>query len=174
MIQAGTISTGSACTSAVAGAYWMSSTRRLRSTTLPGVTATSRPTTKSSVPAGGAPPTRRSKSSTAWMAPRTRFMPPLACVWRSTTGLVGRKLPGENRSRSWRAAKATTCSWWRDTPATPWVAASHHSWPSRKDWCMRLKGQACHSGALKRRSWAGGSMHSCAALPAGATASCCA
>ena len=52
MIQAGTIRTGSARTSGVAGAYWMSSIRRLRKTTLPGVIATSWPTAKASVPAG--------------------------------------------------------------------------------------------------------------------------
>jgi hypothetical protein len=43
MIQAGTIRMGSACTLLVAGAYWISSIRRLRRTTLPGVMATSRP-----------------------------------------------------------------------------------------------------------------------------------
>ena len=45
MIQLGTMNTGSACTVGVAGAYWISSTRWLRCTTLPGVTATSTPGT---------------------------------------------------------------------------------------------------------------------------------
>ena len=44
MIQAGVISTGSAYTLGVVGEYCSSSIRRLRNTTLPGVTATSRPT----------------------------------------------------------------------------------------------------------------------------------
>ena len=44
MIQAGTISTGSAWTVRVVGAYWISSISRLRNTTLPGVTATRWPT----------------------------------------------------------------------------------------------------------------------------------
>ena len=41
MIQAGTISTGSANTLSVVGSYWISSTNRFRYTTFPGVTATS-------------------------------------------------------------------------------------------------------------------------------------
>ena len=44
MIQAGTISTGSATNARVAGLYWMSSMRSLRNTTSPGVTAMSLPT----------------------------------------------------------------------------------------------------------------------------------
>ena len=110
MIHAGTISTGSGCTVAVVGAYWMSSIRLLRNTTWPGVTATSRPTTKFSAPAGGAPVSVRPMSWIAWVAPWTRLVPPLLSVRRSTMGLVGRKLPGENMSSNWRAAKATTCS----------------------------------------------------------------
>ena len=75
MIHAGTIRMGSAWTLGVVGVYWISSIRRLRSTTLPGVTATSRPTTKRSVPAAGAPLMARSRSSSALSAPRTRFVP---------------------------------------------------------------------------------------------------
>src|SRR5271165_750730 len=41
MIQAGTIRIGSGLTCSVAGAYWISSIRRLRKTTSPGVTAKS-------------------------------------------------------------------------------------------------------------------------------------
>jgi hypothetical protein len=40
MIHTETISTGPAYTVSVVGAYWMSSIRWLRKTTLPGVTAT--------------------------------------------------------------------------------------------------------------------------------------
>ena len=43
MIHAGTISTGSAKTSSVVGAYWINSISRLRKITAPGVTATSLP-----------------------------------------------------------------------------------------------------------------------------------
>ena len=52
MIQAGTISTGSGCTSLVVGLYWISSIRWVRSTTLPLAVATSRPTTNSSLIGG--------------------------------------------------------------------------------------------------------------------------
>ena len=55
MIQAGTMSTGSACTDGVVGVYWISSISSLRNTTLPGVTATFLPTSNSSVPAGTLP-----------------------------------------------------------------------------------------------------------------------
>ena len=44
MIQAGTISTGSAYTVGVCGEYWISSISSLRRITLPGVAATSLPT----------------------------------------------------------------------------------------------------------------------------------
>ncbi len=44
MIQAGTSSTGSANTVSVVGLYWITSIRRLRNTTWPGVTATVSPT----------------------------------------------------------------------------------------------------------------------------------
>ncbi len=50
MIQAGTIRTGSACTSGVVGEYWISSMSSLRKMTWPSVTATFSPTRKSSVP----------------------------------------------------------------------------------------------------------------------------
>mgnify|MGYP003299151142 CR=1 FL=1 len=32
------------------------------------------------------------------------------------------KLEGEAMSSHWRAMKAVTSSWWRETPRTPWVA----------------------------------------------------
>ena len=63
MIQAGTITIGSGRTRSVAGAYWMISARRVRRTTLPGVTATVSPTLNASVPRGGAPLRARVKSA---------------------------------------------------------------------------------------------------------------
>ncbi|MNT49739.1 hypothetical protein D3C72_1866110 [compost metagenome] len=90
MIHAGTMRIGSGWTVSVVGVYWISSIRRFFSTTLPGVTATSRPTTKFSVPAGGLPAAMRSKSSRAWSMPRTRLAPPLSTVRCSTAGLLGR------------------------------------------------------------------------------------
>src|SRR6185437_13283965 len=53
MIQAGTISTGSANTVSVAGLYWISSISSLRNTTSPGVMATSSPTVKRASRGGG-------------------------------------------------------------------------------------------------------------------------
>ena len=64
MIHAGTISTGSARTSAVVGAYWMSSISRLRIDDLRrSVTATFTPGSKASEPIGGLPPSARSQSA---------------------------------------------------------------------------------------------------------------
>ncbi len=63
MIQAGTISTGSGCTSGVVGEYWISSISSLRRTTWPSVTATFSPTRNSSVPGASPPFCMRSRSS---------------------------------------------------------------------------------------------------------------
>src|SRR5256886_11537942 len=71
MIHAGVIRTGSAYTSGVCGAYCSSSMSRLRNTTLPGVTATSLPTSNCSVPAGRAPLTARCASSSQCFSPRS-------------------------------------------------------------------------------------------------------
>ena len=63
MIQAGTITIGSGRTRSVAGAYWMISARRVRRTTLPGVTANVSPTLNASMPRDRAPLRTRVKSS---------------------------------------------------------------------------------------------------------------
>jgi hypothetical protein len=110
MIQLGTISTGSAHTCAVVGAYWISSISRFLSTTLPGVTATLRPTTNCSVPGGGMPAATRCRLVSALSAPRTRFWPPSAKVRFSATGLVISMFPGEVMSSHCRAANATSSS----------------------------------------------------------------
>ena len=73
MIHAGMMSTGSAKTVGVAGEYWINSTSSLRITTLPGVAATSRPSTNFSVPLGPLPSSVRSMSSNQWPKPRMRF-----------------------------------------------------------------------------------------------------
>ena len=52
MIHAGTIRTGSAHTTWVAGAYWINSQSWFLSTIFPGVIATVLPTTNGSVPTG--------------------------------------------------------------------------------------------------------------------------
>ena len=96
MIHAGTIRIGSGRTVAVAGAYWINSIRRLRYTTLPGVFATSRPTTKASAPTGRLPLTARSASSMKFCQPVARLRPPVLIVRLRMTGLVGGKFEGAN------------------------------------------------------------------------------
>ena len=110
MIHAGTISTGSGRTFSVVGAYWISSIRRLRNTTLPGLTATLTPTCQASVPTGFLPLTARSQSSTRCCRPTARLRPPFFSVCSSSSGLVARKFDGEVMSRIWRAQNCTTAS----------------------------------------------------------------
>jgi hypothetical protein len=118
MIQAGTMSTGSACTSRVVGVYWISSIRSLRSTTLPGVAARLPPTSKLSVPAGAAPSVVRRRSSSQFSKPRSRFWPCSFCVRASNSGLLARWLDGDAASSASRAAKASSCWWYSVTPST--------------------------------------------------------
>ena len=151
MIQAGTIRTGSARTSAVAGAYWISSIRRLRKTTLPGVIATSRPTSKASAPTGFLPVASRCQSSQKLSAPRMKFMPPCFRVCAIISGLVSGKFFGETVSSAWRARNATMSSWCLVTPGTSVAALCHHCWVSRKPWERILKGHCRHASPLKSR-----------------------
>jgi len=67
MIHAGVIRIGSAYTAGVCGAYCSNSMSRLRNTTLPGVTATSLPTSNCSVPAARPPRTARCASSSQFL-----------------------------------------------------------------------------------------------------------
>ena len=152
MIQAGTSSTGSAYTLAVLGWYWISSASALRITTWPGVQARLRPGTKASAPTGGSRPRRRTRSSLACAAPRSRFMPPWRSVCSSTSGLDQGWLLGATPSSSWRAMKATTSSWCGSVPGTRRVACCHQCWVSRKAWAQLRKGSRCQAGAAKRRS----------------------
>ena len=110
MIHALTMSTGSACTVGVVGAYWMSSMSSLRRITLPGVVATSCPGLNASVPAGGSPRAPRAKSSTPRAAPVARLTPQVAAVLCSTCGLVAKMLAGETISSHCRTMNATNCS----------------------------------------------------------------
>ncbi|MNL75800.1 hypothetical protein D3C87_2016670 [compost metagenome] len=66
-----------------------------------------------------------------------KLAPPVARAFSITSGLAKGKFEGETMSRSWRAAKETTSSWWRLTPGTSWVTLCHHCWPSRKDWAQK-------------------------------------
>ena len=105
MIHAGTIRIGSGRTSAVVGAYWINSMRSLRKTTLPGVVARLRPTSKGCGPSG-ALPVRRMMSSARLRAPRIRFSPRSARVAAITSGLVSAKLDGAVQSEIMPATNA--------------------------------------------------------------------
>jgi hypothetical protein len=126
MIHAGTIRTGSANTVSVAGSYWISSIRRLRNTTLPGVRAIGPPGTKASAPTGGWPSVTRLQSSTKFEKPRTRLFPPCSRVTRSTSGLVHAMFDGAHMSSICRVAKLTSAACCGDTPFTSVVALCHH------------------------------------------------
>jgi hypothetical protein len=164
MIQAGTISSGSACTSPVTGAYWISSIRRLRNTTRPGVAATSMPGRKASQPASGGRPRpldilgqlRRAAHEVGAAFAHGDFQ---------YLRIGGGKLTGETMSSSWREENSTTSSWWLVTPSMPVVALCHHCWLSRKACCSCLYGQRCQPGAVKRRSCGSGSTGGSAAMP---------
>ena len=134
MIQAGTISTGSAPTVAVVGAYWISSISALRNTTLPGVAARSPPTVKSSVARRRAPlPGRAGNYAARPRGWRRR----LARVASITSGLSQGTLDGETRSSHCRTVKATMRSLCGSTPRGLRTTLSHHSSPSSTAWVSR-------------------------------------
>ena len=160
MIHAGTISTGSGRTVAVAGAYWISSISRLRKTTLPGVTATSRPTSKRSAPTGRLPPSARSQSSTKLpRAAHAGCAPPSRSVRSSTSG-IGR---GEVRRREHveelaRAERDHVLVLLRDAAhagrrVVPPLLRQQERLVDR-----RRTAACCHASATKRRSCGSGSM----------------
>ncbi len=153
------ISTGCAWTVGVAGVYCSSSIRSLRSTTLPGVTASSWPGRNVTPSCGGLPAAPASRSRHQSVTPPARFAPPVSTVRLSTSGLVQTKLVGLTTSSACRAVKVTIRSWCRVTPVT-WLVAFHsHCWVSRNDWWIRLNGHCCQAGSANRRSCGSGSMH---------------
>ena len=123
MIQAGTMSTGSACTEGVAGEYWISSISSLRNTTLPGVTATFLPTSNSSVPAGALPLNVRPRSSITFWNPRTRFCPCSSWVSASSSGFATSEFDGDAESAIMRTANSSNWVWYSLTPLTPRTAS---------------------------------------------------
>src|SRR4051794_6383975 len=153
MIQAGTISTGSGCTLAVVGSYWINSISSLRNTTLPRDDATVSPTTKSSALTGSLPAeTTRIQSLQKFCQPDTKFAPPLCCAFFSTSGLVAAKFDGDSTSSIWRTENSTIASFCLETPRTSVVASCHHCSPSRNACAIQLNGGLSHSGRAKRRS----------------------
>ena len=129
----------------------MSSMRAVRSTTLPGVMATSLPTSKPSMGAMGAPEMRCFTSAARCRTPRTRLRPRSFTVRSITSGLV-MKLAGELASLTLAKPNDTMSSWCFETPGTSVLASRSHRSVTRYDWLITLKGQRCHEGAAKRRS----------------------
>ena len=120
LIQGGTMSSGTSCTFSVVGSYWMSCSRSFWKTTLPGAVAMLRPTSKASrsvwVRLNTSPD--RSMSWTRLAMPCTRFLPLVANVSRSTSGLVSGKLEGDRALPScfrWNSAR------WRVRSSSPSV-----------------------------------------------------
>ena len=90
------------------------------------------PAANFSAPAGFLPLTKRSQSSMRFCAPRMRFQLPRRKVCCRSSGLVHKKLDGEQISSSCRDANSTTLSCCLVTPRTPVVALCHHCWLRRK------------------------------------------
>ncbi len=95
-MQGGTITSGRRCTRAVVGAYWMSSIRSLRKTTLPGVTARLRPTANARSSLIVMRPRRASSARLA--TPRMRLAPSVDSARFNASGLVAMKLVGASAS----------------------------------------------------------------------------
>ena len=98
------MSSGRLRTTSVVGTYWMSCIRSFSKTTLPGVTATFSPSLNfsRSVILIRSRPWPRSRSSSMFESPCTRFSPPVSTVRRATSGFVIAKLVGARASMNWR------------------------------------------------------------------------
>ncbi len=101
LIQGGTISSGRSRTLSVVGVYWMSCRSSFWKTTLPGVVARLRPSSKAlgSVWLIFIRSPDRFRSSASRLAPFSRLRAFDAIVSRSTSGLVARKFVGEIGAR---------------------------------------------------------------------------
>ena len=125
--------------------------------TLPGVTATFRPTSNASAPAGGLRASMRSTSSSQLAAPRMRLKPPSVAVLSRITGFSQGMLLGETISTRARAMKAASASRARGSPGTLLVASRHQasveSWP----WARTLNGHCDQAGSENLRSPGAGS-----------------
>src|SRR5512132_4571660 len=152
LIVGGTTSSGTRCTLGVRGRYWSSSKTGVRSTTAPGVTARSAPTSKASAVTMVGTRGGVVRSPARCRAPRTRLPPPESISAFQKTGLVSgwllgasacTKLSTINRSRSAsrhsRSASATSSSAVRP--------AARYAWTRR-----RSNGLEVQAGSVKRRS----------------------
>jgi len=92
LIQGATSTTGTSWTFSHSGLYWITSSRRLRNTTAPGVVAMFLPTTKGSVSTMRTSPARTSLINCS--KPWARLWPPLSTNFCIATGLLQKKLVG--------------------------------------------------------------------------------
>ena len=133
----------------------MTSASSSRSTTAPGVTARSVPTSNALRSVwDGIPPFLRT-SRHQWRAPRATLRPPVSNARLSAAGLLARKLVGAaalitmfatNRARS----ASRQLRWLPSRSSTRCPTDSHrlrYSWPSRRN-----AGFCAHAGSAKRRS----------------------
>ena len=89
-MHGGTITSGRSCTLAVLGAYWMSCISSFSKTTLPGLVATLRPTSKAVSSVIETRPL--AKSCRNRRMPSTRLAPPLSSAVCIASGLVARRV----------------------------------------------------------------------------------
>jgi hypothetical protein len=94
LIVGGTISSGTRRTLGVCGWYWSSSNIGVRSTTAPGVTARSAPTSNASAATMDGTRGGVARSAARCRAPRTRLPPPVSITAFQNTGLVAGLLLG--------------------------------------------------------------------------------
>ena len=106
-MQGGTITSGRLRTRAVVGAYWMSSISSLRYTTLPGVTARLRPTSKARSSLIEMRP--RCASAARFARPCARLAPSVDSARFSTSGLVATKLVGASASTNCLVKNSSRC-----------------------------------------------------------------
>ncbi len=110
LIVGGTISSGTLRTWVVCGVYWISSKTSVRSTTEPGVTATSSPTVKASGSTIEGTRGAVAKSRTKRRPPATRLPPPVSMIRLSTLGLSVGLLLGARASTRLSTMKLIRCS----------------------------------------------------------------
>ena len=104
------MSSGTLRTLVVCGVYWISSKTSVRSTTSPGVTATSSPTAKASGSTIDGTRGAVAKSRAKRRPPATRLPPPVSMTRLSTLGFSAGLLLGERASTRLSTMKPIRCS----------------------------------------------------------------
>jgi hypothetical protein len=104
LMQGGTMTSGRLWTFAVEGAYCTSCINSFSNTTLPGLVATLRPTSKAASSDIEMRPFARSARKRH--APSMRLVPPVSSAACIASGLVARQLAGFVASITWRSANS--------------------------------------------------------------------